>query len=100
MSNFGRAIELRNGETWPGRAGKPSVALTGGATRVRGQWSRSGRPVRELTDGIGDPAPHGVAFVIVLRSEFVGARRFPQRPCGHTFEHEVGGVPDVDLGYH
>ena len=37
---------------------------------VRPGW----RPVGELADGIGDPAPHGLAFVIVLRGELVGAR--------------------------
>ena len=33
---------------------------------------RSWRLVRELADGIGDPAPHGFAFVIILRGELVG----------------------------
>ena len=33
-----------------------------------------GRLVRELANGVGDPAPHGFAAVIVLRGEFVAAR--------------------------
>ena len=32
-----------------------------------------GRPVREPANGIGDPAPHGHAVVIVLSGEFPGA---------------------------
>jgi hypothetical protein len=35
----------------------------------------SGRLVRELANGVGEPAPHGLAVVIVLRGELVGARR-------------------------
>jgi hypothetical protein len=30
--------------------------------------------VRELADGVGDPAPQGLAVVIVPRGEIVGAR--------------------------
>ena len=33
-----------------------------------------GRLVRELANGVGDPAPHGLAAVIVLRGEVVAAR--------------------------
>jgi hypothetical protein len=32
------------------------------------------RLVRKLADGIGDPAPQGLAVVIVLRGKLVGAR--------------------------
>ena len=59
------------------------------------------RAVRELTDGIGNPAPDGLAFVIVLRGEFVRARgAFLNGLVAVPLEHEVGGAPDVDLGYH
>ena len=60
-----------------------------------------GRVVRELTDGMRDPAPDRLAFVIVLRGEFVGARSaFLKRLVAVPLEHEGGGTPDVDLGYH
>ena len=59
------------------------------------------RAVRELAHGIGDPAPHRLAFVIVLRGEFVRARgAFLNGLVAVPLEHEVGGAPDVDLGYH
>ena len=58
-------------------------------------------PVRKQAHGIGDPAPHGLAFVIVLRREFVGAcGAFLNGLVAVPLEHEVGGAPDVDLGYH
>jgi len=57
--------------------------------------------VCELTDGIGDPAPHGLAIVIVLPGELVGASgAFLKGLVAVPLEHEVGGAPDVDLGYH
>ena len=57
--------------------------------------------VRELGDGVGDPAPHGLAVVIVPRGEIVGARSaFLKGLVAVPLEHEVGGAPDVDLGYH
>ena len=57
--------------------------------------------VGELTDRIGDPAPHGLTFVILLPGEFVGARgAFLNGLVAVPLEHEVGGAPDVDLGYH
>lgn len=60
-----------------------------------------GRLVRELANGVGDPAPHGLAAVIVLRGEFVAARSaFLKGLVAVALEHEVGGAPDVDLGYH
>ena len=60
-----------------------------------------GRVVRELTDGMRDPAPDRLAFVIVLRGELVGARgALLNGPGAISLEHEVGCAPDVDLGYH
>jgi len=57
--------------------------------------------VCKLTDGIGDPAPHGLAVVIVLRGEFISARgAFVRRLVAVALKHEVGGTPDLDLGYH
>jgi hypothetical protein len=63
---------------------------------------RPGRcSVCELTDGIGDPAPYGLAVVIVLRGKLVGARSALLKGLiAVPLEHEVGGAPDVDLGYH
>jgi hypothetical protein len=59
------------------------------------------RAVRELADSIGDPAPHGLAVVIVLCGKLVGARgAFLKGLVTVPLEHEVGGAPDVDLGYH
>ena len=74
----------------------------GGATRVRWSVERPGGClVCELTDGIGDPAPHGLAFVIVLRGKLVGARgAFLNGLVAVALKHEVGGAPDLDLGYH
>jgi hypothetical protein len=79
-----------------------AVAATGGATRLWWSVERpGGGPVRELADGVGDPAPHVRAVVIVLRGELVGARRaFLKGLVAVPLEHEVGGAPDVDLGYH
>lgn len=60
-----------------------------------------GRLVRELADSVGDPAPHGLAVVIVVRGELVGARSaFLKGLVAVPLEHELGGAPDVDLGYH
>ena len=60
-----------------------------------------GRLVRELANGVGDPAPHGLAAVIVLRGELVAASSaFLKGLVAVALEHEVGGAPDVDLGYH
>ena len=59
------------------------------------------RPGCKLADGIRDPAPYGLAFVIVLRGELVGARgAFLSGFVAIPLEHEVGGTPDIDLGYH
>ena len=56
---------------------------------------------RELANGVGDPAPHELAAVIVLRGKLVAARSaFLKGLVAVALEHEVGGAPDVDLGYH
>jgi len=73
-----------------------------GRTRLRRLVERPDwRPVREAADGVGNPAPHGLAFVIVLCGEFVGARSaFFDGLVAVPLEHKGGGAPDVDLGYH
>ena len=76
----------------------------GGRQGNESTWSverPGGRLVRELANGVGDPAPHGLAAVIVLRGELVAARSaFLKGLVAVALEHEVGGAPDVDLGYH
>jgi hypothetical protein len=73
----------------------------GRGIRFRSVQRTGRRLVGELADGIGDPAPDGGAVVIVLRSELVGARgAFLERLVAVPLEHQVGGAPDVDLGYH
>jgi|HubBroStandDraft_3_1064219.scaffolds.fasta_scaffold332967_3 hypothetical protein len=59
------------------------------------------RHVGELADGLGDPAPCRLAMVIVLGRQFVGARSaFLKGLRAVLLEHQGGGTPDVDLGYH
>ena len=54
----------------------------------------------QLANGVGDPAPHGPRRCNVLRGELVAARSAFPGLVALAFEHEVGGAPDVDLGYH
>jgi len=59
------------------------------------------RRVRELPDGIDNPAPGRFAIVIAAGCELLGARlAFVERFVAVALEHEVGGAADVDLGYH
>jgi len=72
-----------------------------GARDVTGPFRsvhRSGRYLlRELYDGIGDPPPDRCAVGL----EFVGPRRaFFKGFLAVALEHQVGGAPDIDLGYH
>jgi hypothetical protein len=63
----------------------------------RAGWCR----VRELDDGIPDPAPDRDAVVIVGGGELIGARiAFLERLLAVALEHQIGGAPDIDLGYH
>ena len=56
---------------------------------------------RELPDGTGDPAPGHRAVVIAFGRELVGTRgALLERVLTVTLEHQGGGAPDVDLGYH
>jgi len=90
-----------NWETWRGRAGKSSIALTGGATRVRGQWSGPAGVWFASWPTASVIRRHSLTFVIVLRGELVGARgAFLKGFVAVALEHEGGGAPDVDVGYH
>jgi hypothetical protein len=63
---------------------------------------RSGRcVVRELGDGGGDPAPGVRAVVIADGRELVNARAaFVKRFVAVALHHQIGGSPNIDLGYH
>src|SRR5262245_5256405 len=102
MSSFGHVIEVRNGETWRGAGRELRPPREQGSNEITRSVERPGWcTVRQLADGIGNPAPHGLAFVVVLRGEFVRARgAFLGGLVAIPLEHEVGGAPDVDLGYH
>ena len=62
----------------------------------------SGRcAVGELLDSCGDPAPDGRPVVILAGREFVDAfGALLERLLAVALEHQGGGTPDVDLGYH
>ena len=63
---------------------------------------RSGRRgVGELLDSGGDTAPGVRAGVIAIRREHVGARgALLERLISVALQHQGGGTPDIDLGYH
>jgi hypothetical protein len=63
---------------------------------------RSARSVAgELLDGRGNPAPDVSAVVIAAGRKLVGTRgALFERLFAVAFQHQVGGAPDVDLGYH
>ena len=105
--------EQKGGEMRNSGSEKESGNMAGASERFRPQRHRRvtglrrsvERPgwclVGELTYRICDPAPHGLAFVIVLRGELIGARgAFLKGLVAVALEHEGGGAPDVDLGYH
>jgi hypothetical protein len=57
--------------------------------------------VSELLDGDRNPAPRRRTIVIAVGSELVGARAaFLERFLAIALEHQIGGTPDIDLGYH
>jgi hypothetical protein len=57
--------------------------------------------IRELVYSGGDPAPGRGTVVIAGGCEVVGAlAAFLERFVAVALEHQVGGAPDVDLGYH
>ena len=59
------------------------------------------RGVRELNDRRGDPAPGIRAVVIAVSRELVGPRgALFERFVAVALQHQAGGTPDIDLGYH
>jgi len=59
------------------------------------------RSVRELADGVGNPAPYRGAVVIVLHSEFIGTcAAYLKRLVTVALEHELRRSPNVDFRYH
>jgi hypothetical protein len=59
------------------------------------------RHVSQLTDCVGDPAPCRLTVEIVVCGQFVGARgALLEGLVAVPLEHQRGGTPDVDLGYH
>ena len=99
--NYGPGIEHERGNMAGGYETLPPPRRRG-ATGLRRSVERpGGRLVRELANGVGDPAPHGLAVVIVPRGKLVGARgAFLKGLVPIPLEHEVGGAPDVDLRCH
>jgi hypothetical protein len=66
----------------------------------RSVWRYEQCVVGELPDGIGDPAP-GHRAVIAFGRELACTRgALLERVLTVTLEHQGGGAPDVDLGYH
>ena len=64
--------------------------------------NRAGRyVVGELHYGIGNPAPRRRAIAIAVGRELVGARdALLERFLAVALEHQIGGAPDIDFGYH
>jgi hypothetical protein len=57
--------------------------------------------IGELGDGVGDPAPVGDAVVVTVGRKLFGVHgAFVERFLAVAPEHETGGAPDIDLGYH
>jgi hypothetical protein len=80
------------------RAGGLRLVVAGPLRSVK----RSGRDVvRELLDGSPNTAPDCCAVVIAGSGELIRAdRAFVERFVAAALEHQVGGAPDIDLGYH
>jgi hypothetical protein len=89
---FGRRTAGAKHEHRRGRRGRRSLPVNAPGRMV---WCR------ELYDRIPDPAPDRYAVVIVGGRELIGARfAFLERLLTIALEHQVGGAPDIDLGYH
>ena len=57
--------------------------------------------VVSLLNGSCDPTPGIGAVVIAVRRELVDAgAALLERLVAVAFEHQGGGTPDIDLGYH
>jgi hypothetical protein len=51
--------------------------------------------------GVGNAAPDYRAVVIILRRKLIGAcSAFFEGLVAGALEHQVGGPPDINLGYH
>src|SRR6202040_451613 len=85
-----------------GRAAVFSKSVLPRPLAAFGSVHRPGRRfVCELGDRIPDPAPDRYAVVIVGGCQLIGARfAFLERLLAIALEHQVGGAPDIDLGYH
>ena len=58
------------------------------------------RRVSQLVHRVGDAAPYWLPIIIILGCKFIGARgAFLDDLVAVPPEHQVGGMPDVDLGY-
>src|SRR5580704_7693016 len=85
-----------------GRAAVFSKSVLPRPLAAFGSVHRPGRRfVCELGDRIPGPAPDRYAVVIVGGCQLIGARfAFLERLLAIALEHQVGGAPDIDLGYH
>jgi hypothetical protein len=80
---------------------KPARARATVSGPVRSVQRSGRRGVGELLDGNGDPAPGVGAVVIAIGRELVGARdALFERFLAIALQHQGGGTPDIDLGYH
>jgi len=70
---------------------------------LRSSVKRSGRRrVGELNDRRSDPAPGIRTVLIALSRELAGPRGalFERFVAAVALQHQGGGTPDIDLGYH
>src|SRR5262245_60996604 len=80
---------------------KPARARATVSAPVRSVQRSGWRGVGELLDGSDDPAPGVRAGVIAVGRELVGARdALFERFVAIALQHQGGGAPDIDLGYH
>src|SRR5215471_1855515 len=81
-----------------GRRTRVGTTISGPFRSVQGSGRRG---VGELLNGGGDPAPGVSTVVISFRRELVGARgALFKRFLAVALQHQGGGAPDIDLGYH
>ena len=82
-----------------GRQGEGALVVVAGPFR---SVQRSGRcGVGELNDRAGDPAPRVSAVVIASGRKLLDAPvALLERFVAIPLQHQGGGAPDIDLGYH
>src|SRR5437899_1001249 len=74
---------------------------TGEKRRVRSMHRPGRRRIRELPDGIDDPAPHFYAGIVTGCLEVADpSRAFQLGRVAVPTNHQIGGAPDIDFGYH